>query len=288
MGKKHDNAPKNIDKISDPLVKKFYTWAGNLAARKVNQPLVFINFLRSDESPVPLQARGFFSAPLQETQWNSYSASWGEIQNCCKEWQRSMSWQLQSCPEKIDYDYSSLQALASDIMHTASVIESQVFKKNELLDWNCCEWCWRIAINSKRCPVHADAASDETRKNQRLKRIAMSAEPSISNILCNIYSKMPKINISEPIILKNQIVNLPFVTKYLTDKGVDLDNNRAIIDALDDAGNEEDRGLLHELLFNDYKSRILLAKFEFWHEIGAGRRKTGSGGARAGAGRKKK
>lgn len=293
MSKKTDNRPKKQDKISDPLVQKFYEWADARGVSKKNEPLVFIAFLLSKEGPLPGRAKAeFFSRPLPSAWrrggWTQYNASWKEIQNCCVAWSKSMSAQLQCNPDKIDYDYAAMQTLSSDILYAAAILDSQVFKKDDVLKWNCCEWCWRIAINSKRCSIHCDAAASETRKNQRLKRIAAKNNADISKILNSIYCKMPKININKPLSLKDQLVNLPLTTKYLLNKNVDLSDNVAIIDALDEACSDEEkqkREELHKQLANDYRARVLLAKCEFWHEIGAGSRKPGSGGSRPGAGR---
>lgn len=291
MSQNCDNQLKWKDKIIDPLVRKFYEWTDRRDVSKKNDALVFITFLRSEESPLPAVVREeFFSEPLGPgtwAEWNQYSATWSAIQACCVKWSKSMTHQLQCCPYEIDYDYAAMQTLSSDILYAAPFIESQVFKKEEILDWNCCELCWRIAINSKRCLIHKNAASSATRKNQRLKRLT----PHASQLLNSIYSKLPMINFHEPLDLKKQLVNLPLTTQYLINKGVDLSDNREIIDALDEACSGEEkqkRLILHEQLTKDYRSRILLAKCEFWHQIGVEKRKPGSGGFRPGAGRKPK
>lgn len=291
MSRKNDNQLKRKDKISDPLVKKFYEWTDRRDVSKKNEALVFITFLRGEESPLPaIVQEKFFSVPQGPGtwgEWNQYSATWSAIQDCCVKWSRSMTHQLQCCPHEIDYDYAAMQTLSSDILYAAPIIGSQIFKKEELLEWNCCEWCWRIAINSKRCLVHIDAASSATRKNQRLKRLT----PHASQLLNFIYSRLPIININEPLNFEKQLANLPLTTQYLANKGVALSENRAIIDALDEVYSveeEQKRQELHEQLAVDYRSRILLAKCEFWHQIGVGQRKLGSGGFRPGAGRKPK
>jgi hypothetical protein len=291
MSQKNDNLLKRKHKISDPLVKKFYEWADRRDVSKKNEPLVFITFLRGEESPLPAVVQEeFFSEPPGPgtwAEWNQYSATWSAIQDCCVKWSKSMTHQLQCCPNEIDYDYAAMQTLSSDILYAAPIIESQVFKKAEELEWNCCEWCWRIAINSNRCLIHADAASSATRKNQRLKRLT----PHTSQLLNSIYYKLPMININEPLNLEKHLANLKLTTQYLINKGIDMSDNRAIIDALDDVCSSEERqkrSKLHEQLTKDYRSRILLAKCEFWHQIGVGQRKSGSGGFRPGAGRKPK
>lgn len=291
MSQNCDNQLKWKDKIIDPLVRKFYEWTDRRDVSKKNDALVFITFLRSEESPLPAVVRKeFFSEPLGPgtwAEWNQYSATWSAIQACCVKWSKSMTHQLQCCPHEIDYDYAAMQTLSSDILYAAPVIESQVFKKEEIPDWNCCELCWRIAINSKRCLIHTNAASSATRKNQRLKRLT----PHASQLLNSIYSKLPIINIHEPLDLKKQLVNLQLTTQYLINKGVDLSDNREIIDALDEACSGEEkqkRSTLHDQLTKDYRSRILLVKCEFWHQIGVEKRKPGSGGFRPGAGRKPK
>ena len=291
MSQKCDNQLKWKDKIVDPLVEKFYEWADRRDVSKKNDSLVFITFLRSEESPLPAGVREeFFSVPPGQgtwAEWNQYSSSWSAIQNCCVNWSKSMTHQLQCCPNEINYDYAAMQTISSDILYAASIIESQIFKKTEELEWNCCEWCWRIAINSKRCLIHANASSSATRKNQRLKRLT----PNVSQILNHIYSKLPLMCLNEPLSLEHQLANLPLTTQYLINKGVDISDNRAVIDALDDVCSSEaqqQRSILHEQLTKDYRSRILLARCEFWHQLGVETRKPGSGGYRPGAGRKPK
>lgn len=291
MNKRSNNNLKKQDKIIDPLVKNFYDWADSRDISKKNEPLVFITFLLSEESPLPANVRKeFFSMPpipSAWSEWNQYSANWDLIQSCCERWRRSMYMQCEFCPDEIDYDYTAMQTLFSDIFYAVSIIKSQIFKKEELLNWNCCEWCWRISINSKRCLLHRDSASSETRKNQRLKRLT----PNVSQILNHIYSKLPSMDLNDPLSLEHQLANLPLTTQYLINKGVDISNNRAVIDALDDVCSSEEeqkRAKLHEQLTKDYRSRILLAKCEFWHQLGVETRKPGSGGYRPGAGRKPK
>jgi hypothetical protein len=187
-----------------------------------------------------------------------------------------MSWRALNEPSKIVYDYAVMQNISANIIYAAGKLSSK-YKKQIILDWNICTCCWRIALNSKRCHLHEFSNSKEVKKSQRIKQNADFSGVITSDLLSNIYSKIKSNDIKE------FLDDLPLTKKYLLSLNIDLSNNRKIIDALDEYGDEQQRFDLHDAMSKDtFKARGIFAKCEFWLQLEA---KRGSwGGRRPGAG----
>lgn len=279
----------------DEIILAAEAWAKKERYKLVS-PSVFINFLQSKESPLPAAVvLNFFSRPVSiydrpwgfdapptvtpETlwPWNNTNSTWTAVQSCCSAWSESMSWQLRNDQGKISYEYNNMQELASDILHAVGKLSCK-YKKQLILNWDICTCCWRVAIQGKRCPVHEFSDSKEVKRSNRIKKYATENGVIISNLLNSIYKKINN-------NIQKSLENLPLTKQYLLNLNIDLSNNRLVIDALDECGNEQQRLDLHEAMSKDpIKARGLLAKCEFWLELES--KRPGWGGRRKGAGRK--